>query len=142
VIDEPLRRRFWDKVVITDWFSCWDWTGAMSIKLGGYRRPVIWICRDPGTKKQLIVPAFRVALCIRDNTALYDHNGFEACHLPECDNEECVNPFHGYWGTPDQNRRDRYPFLLPRDRRDGVIPEGGRDGLVASGATNGRRPKA
>lgn len=140
MVEESLRRRFWNKVVIADWFSCWEWTGAMSIKRGGYRRPVIWVCRG-AEGKQLIVPAFRVALCIRDSTALWDHEGFEACHLPECDNEECVNPFHGYWGTPDDNRKDRYAYLPPRDRH---IGGGGIDAVAVDRALviRGRRSAA
>lgn len=115
VIPPDLRRRFWAKVHIPFWFDCWEWTGALSIKRGGYRRPIIWVCRDKTVTppRNVIIPAFRVALCIHDNTALWDHEGYEACHLPECNNSECVNPFHGYWGTSDENRKDRYPQYVP-----------------------------
>jgi hypothetical protein len=70
---------------------------------GVSRRPVFKISKEVG-----VVYAHRLALSIADGVPLFERVGLEACHRPECGNYECVNPAHLYWGTPEQNRADRY----------------------------------
>jgi hypothetical protein len=96
---------------------CWIWHGAMSKKRHDGRRPVISI----GSKPCLVVGVLRINLSLLDGVPLSERDGYHACHAEGCDNPLCVNPFHAYWGTPEQNRRDRavrqpHSFLR-KDRR-------------------------
>lgn len=101
-------------------FACWPWTGAYSKKRGKMpSRPIFWVryVDDPltGQRSQLIVPAARMALSLYDGVPLHERVGLEACHVPACSNPACVNYLHHlYWGTPEQNRMDRYPSLRAR----------------------------
>jgi len=114
---DALATRFWSKVDRTSGlFACWTWTGAFSKKNRGRpARPVFWIAyvRPPGEaakgSPQLLVPAARMALALTDDVPPWDRLGLEACHRPAvCANPACVNPAHLYWGTAEENRRDRY----------------------------------
>jgi hypothetical protein len=50
-----------------------------------------------------------MALALTDGVPLWDREGLEGCHRPGvCDNPACCNPAHLYWGTAEENRRDRY----------------------------------
>lgn len=119
-----LDDRFWSKVdKSAGLFSCWPWLGAINQPSlnGRYRRtrsprPVFrvnTICTGPG---QIVVYAARMALSLTDGVPLAERHGFEACHRVECSNIVCVNPAHLYWGTPDQNREDRYGEAAKRLR--------------------------
>lgn len=102
--------RFWAKVDRTAGpDGCWPWQAAYNRpsthyrqrhRAGESRRPVFWLA--PG----VVVYAHRYALSLADDVPLYDRHGWEACH--RCRNYRCCNPGHLYWGTPDQNRADRY----------------------------------
>lgn len=115
--------RFWRKVDRRDLFGCWIWTGAYSVKPKPSQppRPVFWVGRLRAGERvahdapQWIVPAFRMALALTDGVPLWEREGLEACHRPGvCTTPACVNPAHGYWGTPLENRMDRYPSLRER----------------------------
>jgi hypothetical protein len=105
--------RFWAKVDRSGgWFACWEWQGAFNRSgenfrrkhhAGESRRPVFRVDTTTG-----VVYAHRFSLAITDGVPLWERIGLEACHVIECTNYRCVNPAHLYWGTPEQNRKDRY----------------------------------
>ncbi len=80
---------------------CWPWVGAYSQKRRG-RRPAIQV----GGRGTSVVAVLRVTLWLHAGGQLEDYDALEACHGP-CENLACVNPWHAYWGTPDENREDR-----------------------------------
>lgn len=110
--------RFWEKVDRSGGpDACWPWTGGFnrakrrSWEAEGRPRPIFRLGGGNGVHggPQVVVYAHRLALCIHDGTLLDEHDGQEACHVPvRCDNLRCVNPVHLYWGTSEENRRDRY----------------------------------
>lgn len=118
-----LTERFWKKVDRSaGLFGCWYWRGAHTATSTRNQvgRPVFWVgyCPLPGetwkTAPQLLVSAARMVLSLTDGVPLHERQGLEACHRPGvCDDPVCINPAHLYWGTPDQNRWDRYPHRTP-----------------------------
>lgn len=89
---------------------CWIWTGAYSKKKGkrydkGADRPVIQL----GRRGTPVVHVLRVMLSLKDGVPLWRRTGFDACH-GACQDARCVNPHHGYWGTPGRNRDDRHQY--------------------------------
>lgn len=92
-------RQFWDFVDTSG--DCWIWTGPTIKK--GYGA---WC--GQGVKSL----AHRYALGLLEPCP--DPSLF-ACH--HCDNPPCVNPNHLYWGTVQDNTRDR-------DERQGVPNKG------------------
>ena len=110
-----VEARFWAKVDRGDALACWRWLGAFNRPSKKYRekhgagesrRPVFKI-----NTQTPVVYAHRLSLAITDGIPLWDRTGLEACHRVECGHFWCVNPAHLYWGTPEQNRADRYPYL-------------------------------
>ena len=87
--DLAFRQRF-DAKVGTRGDACWPWTGAQ--------------VRGRGTidyyGRMLLAP--RLAKVIADRA--WPHDGLQACH--SCDNPNCVNPAHIWWGTGGDNTRD------------------------------------
>lgn len=104
---QDLAARFWAKVEAPDAAGHQRWLGAHSEKRGYPARPIFWIAQLPAGG-HVIVPAFRLALSLTDGVPLYDREGWFACHRPSCAHPWCVNPAHGYWGTREENHRDRY----------------------------------
>jgi hypothetical protein len=84
--------------------ACWLWTGAHSLKRSGTRRPIVKV----NSATNLVLSTLRVMLSLKDGVPLELRTGLEACHKRNCPNISCVNPFHAYWGTPEQNVNDRY----------------------------------
>lgn len=112
----PLRERFEAKVDRSGGpAACHPWLGAKSKKRGGTRRGHIQF-GGRGTPQVL---AHVVALALKDagEPLLYSDlirfhpetgERLEACHSCSAPQGNCMNPDHLYWGTPEQNRRDRY----------------------------------
>jgi hypothetical protein len=84
------EQRFWEKVIIKEADECWLWTGYKNKKgYGKYKYfGSVWSCN-------------RMSLYISTGEL-----GQVACHIQECPNKSCVNPYHLYWGTPSSNTLD------------------------------------
>jgi hypothetical protein len=90
--------------------ACWLWRGAKSRKVRGrsrlsqrwegQSRPVIKV-------DGRVVYVFRLMLSMVDGIPLSLRSHLQACHRAGCDNPDCVNPVHGYWGTQQDNHTDR-----------------------------------
>lgn len=121
LISEPLLpvlrfAQFWAKVDTRGGqLSCWRWRGTHN-RAGGNgstRRPRFRIRAGTGAGTHMYVA--RLILLLHDPRLqnLVVENNLEACHRPFCPNPWCINPYHLYWGTKDDNVRDRYPMRRP-----------------------------
>jgi len=92
-----LRERFWKNVNVKTPIECWPWTNYTNPE--GYGQ----IGDNCKTRR-----AHRVSYEL-----YFGHlsDDLYVCH--HCDNPSCVNPFHLYQGTEQQNTRD----MVERDRQ-------------------------
>lgn len=113
----PWLPRFWAKVDQSAGpDGCWRWLGTHNPAAGRIRRewtgntcrPRFRLMRTPSVH----VYVAPLMLSIHDGVPLDERKaaGLYACHKPGvCPNAWCVNWAHLYWGTHEENVRDRYP---------------------------------
>lgn len=91
---EDFLERFWSKVEMIPFHTCWEWIGAGRTGLG-YGRI------GGGGADGKLLQAHRVSYEIHNGQI---PKGFEVCH--SCDNPSCVNPHHLFIGPHIDNAKD------------------------------------
>lgn len=91
-IGELRLMRFWSKVDIRGPEECWEWQA--SINSSGYGRFKIASYEMVSTNRLALISEKR-----------QEPDGMSVLHT--CDNRKCCNPHHLYFGTHDDNMRDK-----------------------------------
>lgn len=111
--------RFWAKVDQSAGpDSCWRWRGTHNLAGGTTRIEWTKNTRRPrfrlrAERRGHLTHAYvaRIILSLDDGVPLDEREGWYACHKPGvCAHDWCINPQHLYWGTHEENVRDRYPM--------------------------------
>lgn len=93
----PLEERFWSKVEMIPFHSCWEWMGAptMTNRSGSYGEIRLGGRKDPK------ILAHRASWIIHFGAI---PEGKFVCH--KCDNPGCVRPDHLFLGNNQDNMND------------------------------------
>jgi hypothetical protein len=101
---KTLEQRFWEKVAVKDPDQCWEWTAAC--RTDGYG-----VVRIAGH----LVAAHRLSWEFHYEQDVPD----SLFVLHKCDNRKCVNPYHLFLGTHQDNMDD----MFSKDRRQAAKGE-------------------
>lgn len=88
---QQLERWFWSMIKPNEQTHCWEWTGTRDEN--GYGR-------FKANGKRILAHRAALVYITGDNPSLWA--------LHRCHNPPCSNPFHLYWGTPQNNSRDMW----------------------------------
>ena len=113
--------RFWSKVEIIPFHSCWEWTASKS--KAGYGR--FSLGRKLGVAK-----AHRISWSLSYGTIPED-----LCVLHRCDNPGCVRPEHLFLGTIKDNVQD----MISKNRGKGHFSRGELDKRSNGGKHNSEK---
>lgn len=100
--------RFWSKVDMSGGpDACWAWKGALRTRRKGKRGKF-----RVGSGPRSVVSADRLALALHtDGNLNKRRRGVKLFCCHRCGNGDapvyCVNPHHLYWGTQEQNEKDK-----------------------------------
>ena len=92
----PIKDRLKAMTVENPVSGCWEWQG---VKHNGYGRTITG-SRKNGTRHT--ISAHRLAYVVWNGES---PDGYEVCH--KCDNPSCINPYHLFVGTRQDNVDDR-----------------------------------
>ena len=96
-IGELRAMRFWSKVDMRGPDECWNWQASVNAR--GYGRFKLASYQNATASRVALIAAKRE-----------EPDGMQVLHT--CDNPSCCNPAHLYFGTHEQNMRDK----VARDR--------------------------
>lgn len=117
IVPREFLARFWAKVdTSAGWDKCWRWRGLHNPAGGNgtTQRPRMRAPKFYGRRTHVYVAPFMLAvvdgLTFKELEEVLDAGIKQACHKPICPHPWCINPTHLYWGTKDENIRDRFPL--------------------------------
>ncbi len=126
---QPVHRRFWNKVRVTD--GCWLWTGALCPN--GYGNFTLFA--QSVRRERQVVTSHRMAWVLTHGEI---PDGLLVLH--RCDVRRCCNPDHLFLGTYRDNSRDGIQKRrMPRSVPIAICPRcGGLRKRGPAGKRNGK----
>lgn len=95
--DKGLESRFWNLVDKRQDHECWEWKGTHGGNYGQIKTKRFGVA-----KKRYSLTASRYSLFLK--TGEWPEYRVYACHT--CDNTNCCNPNHLFWGDGEANQLD------------------------------------